>query len=198
MDIFCAEGVLTNPQAGSGRGEIASVVASASNAEGLGEASGAAGEAIKMVRGGQRESAGARHFFQTEKGFEGAEKNGTSFAFALTGGIETVVIAVDEINVGEAGRSEEHGIAGSVASGGVGSGIVDSKVGLDFNDAGGQTSFILANQNLAEKFASYAARSTSEERAIQRPEGKWSGFERRLFHARNILKVERWRVLRLK
>jgi hypothetical protein len=133
LDTSCRKGVFADPQAGSGRGEIASIIADAGDAEGLSEASGAAGEARKIAWAGHGDSVDA------EERFKGAEKNTSGLAFALTGDIQAVVIAVDEINVSVAGRAEEDGVARGMAGGGVSGGIIGAEVGLDFDDAPGKT-----------------------------------------------------------
>ena len=175
LDPSRAKAVFADPQAGGGRGEVESVVLSAGDGEGLGEAPGAAGKSREMAGAGQRDPAGARHFFKTQEGFKGAEKNGPRFAFSFTGDVEAIVIAVDKVNVGKAGRTEEDRIAGCVAGGGVSGGIVGSEVSLDFDDAGREANLSATNQNFAEKIARDASRTTSKETAIQGEDSGWSG-----------------------
>ena len=145
-----------------------------------------------MAGGGQRDSAGARHLFKTLERFESAEKNRSRLAFAFTGYVEAIVIAVDEVNVGKAGRTEEDRIAGCVAGGGVSGGILGSEVSLDFNDAGREANFNVANlnvanQNFAEKIASDASRTTSKEAAIQGADSGSSGWGFLHVHGDEIL-----------
>src|SRR5260370_3455097 len=78
------------------------------------------------------------------------------------------MIAVDEINIAMARRTEQDRGAGGVAGGGMGSGIVFSEIGFYLDDAGRQTGLSVAHQNLTEKFASHATRIAREERAIER------------------------------
>jgi hypothetical protein len=81
------------------------------------------------------------------------------------------VIAVDEVNVGVAGRSEQDCSAGSVAGGGVGGGIVFAEISLNFDDAGREAQLsVVTHQHFAEEFASHAARTAGEEGAWERPE----------------------------
>lgn len=61
-----------------------------------------------MARVGDGDSSGACHLFDAKEGFESAEENRPGFAFALARDVETVVITVDEVNVGIAGRAEEN------------------------------------------------------------------------------------------
>src|SRR5260370_6158166 len=78
------------------------------------------------------------------------------------------MIAVDEINIAMARRTEQDRGAGGVAGGGMGSGIVFSEIGFYLDDAGRQTGLSVAHHNLTEKFASHATRIAREERAIER------------------------------
>ena len=188
MNVAWAEAVLANPQAGGRRGEIASVVASARDAKGLGEAAWTTGELGKMARDGEWDSSGACHFFDAEERIEGAEKNGTCFAFALTGHVQAVVVTVDKINVGIAGRSEQNGVAGCVAGGGVGGGIVLSEVGLDLDDAGHPTQLpVVTDQNLSEQFAGHAPRIASKEFATELTNRSFPRFACGLLHVSEIL-----------
>ena len=120
------------------------------------------------MRGEGRDSASVGHLFDAKERFEGAKEYAAGFAFALAGDVQAVVIAVDEVNVGVAGRAEEHGIAGGIAGGGVGSGIVLSEVSFDFDDAGGEAERAFADEDFAEKLAGYAARVAGEEGAGER------------------------------
>jgi len=74
-DFFCEEAVFANPQTGSGRGEVGTVVSSSGDAEGFGEAPWAAGEFGKIARTVQRDFAGASHGVDAFEGFEGAEED---------------------------------------------------------------------------------------------------------------------------
>ncbi len=117
----------------------------------------------------QFDSSGASHFYQANQRFESAEKDGAGLAFPLARNVEAIVIAVDEINVGVAGRAEQDGGAGGVAGGGVGRGIALSEVGLNFDDAGRQERLLaVTHQDLAEKFAGHAPRIAGEEGAGER------------------------------
>src|SRR5205807_70615 len=107
-----------------------------------------------------------------QQGFEGAEQDTSGFAFGFAGDVETVVIAVDEVDVGVAGKSEEDGVAGRLAGGGVGGGIVDTEIGFNLDDAGGEIEAgSLADQDFAEEVAGYTARVTGEECAGERAGG---------------------------
>jgi hypothetical protein len=90
------------------------------------------------------------------------------------------MVAVDEIDVGVAGRSEEDSVAGGDAAIGVRAGIDGSEVGFGFYDASGEEgSAITANEEFAEEFAGDVAGIAGEERARERGEAaeRWSGHE---------------------
>ena len=119
---------------------------------------------IKIARSAHFDVSCPCHFLDAAQRFDCAEQHASRLAFALARHIQTVMIAVDEINVGVAGRSEQDCSAGGVAGGGVGRGIVFSEVSFDFDDAGGEKLRVaLAHQHLAEKFASHAPRTAGEE-----------------------------------
>jgi hypothetical protein len=59
------------------------------------------------------------------------------FSFQMTGDVEAVVHAVDEVDVCVSRWAEEDGVGGSQAAGGVGGGIGGTEVGFDFDDAAG-------------------------------------------------------------
>jgi len=134
------------------------------------------------------EAARSGHFFHAGERFEGAEQNASGLAFRFAGDVETVVGAVDEIDVGVAGWSEQDGSAGGVAGGGVGGGIVLAEVGFDFDDAGGERGFsAFTNQHLAQEFASDAARIAAVKGARQGMDLRGDGRSLRLRHAEGIL-----------
>ncbi len=81
------------------------------------------------------------------------------------------MIAVNEINVGVAGRAEQDGRSRGIARGRVSRGIVHSEVGLDFDDAGSEAKLAeVTDQYFAQEFASYATRTSAEEFATERTE----------------------------
>ena len=166
----------SDPEAAGGGREIASVVASAGDGEGFGQASGAAGEFEQVFIVGlfgliDLEASGFGHFFQAGERFEGAEEDAAGDAVGFAGDVEAVVSSVDEVDIGVAGRAEENGVAEGASGGGVGGGVVFAEVGFDFDDAGGAAAAaraFIANQNLAQEFTSYAAGIAREESPIER------------------------------
>jgi len=107
----------------------------------------------------------SRHFLCAEERFERAEEDRSGLAFRLTGNIQAVVIAVDEIDVGVAGWAEENGGAGGIASSGVGGGIGFSEIGLNLDDAAEKGNFPVPHEHLAEEVAGDAPGITGEESA---------------------------------
>ena len=112
--------------------------------------------------------------------------------------ISAVMIAVDEVHVGVAGRTEQDGIARSLAAKSVGAGIERAEVGFGFDDASGEQGLVpkvaagfptfarrwrmwatisrsgrgrqAADEELAEEFAGDGARVARVEGARQRRE----------------------------
>jgi len=114
------------------------------------------------------EASALGHFLHARERFEGAEQNASGLAIGFAGDVETVVGAVDEVDVGVAGWSEQHGRASGVSGGGVGGGIIFAEVGFDFDDAGGERgSSVFTDQHFAQEFAGYAARIAGVESAGQ-------------------------------
>ena len=108
---------------------------------------------------------GSRHLFDAEEGFEGAEQDRSSLAFRLTGNVQAVVIAVDEIYIGVAGWAEENGGAGGDAGEGVGGGVGLPEVGFDLDDASSERNFLVSHQHFAKKVAGNALGVAGEEGA---------------------------------
>ena len=73
--------------------------------------------------GGDGEAAEAGHRCRGLDGLEGADEDAAGLALGLAGEVQAVVHAVDEVDVGEAGRAEEDGVAGGLADEAVGGGV---------------------------------------------------------------------------
>ena len=127
------EAVLGEGESGAGEGKVEAVVSGAGDGHGLAEASGAGGEQARTGIG--RKVAAAGHGGESGDGFEGADEDAAGFAVRLAGDIEAVIHAIDEVNVGMAGRAEEDSIAGGFSGEGVGGRVVGAEVGFDFDDA---------------------------------------------------------------
>src|SRR5271170_3193225 len=70
----------------------------------------------------------------------------------MGGGVEAVVHAVDEVDVGAAGWTEEGEVVGGEAAVGVGGGVGETEVGLDLGDAAGEALAVeIADEKLAEE-----------------------------------------------
>src|SRR5271156_29576 len=174
------------------RGQIAAVVAGARDAEGFGQPSGAAGEVNQIPRFAHFDFSCPRHLFDAAHRLDCAEQDASRVAVALARHIQAVMIAVDEINVGVAGRSVQNCSAGGVAGGGVGGGIVFPEISFDLDDAGRQTELsAVSHQHLAEEFASHAPGSPGEERAMERLKFFLTDFTWRCAHASEILNARR-------
>lgn len=162
---WSCKAVLAEPETGMRGGKVAAVVAEAGDAKCLSEASWAGGKADEITRGADFEVSGASHLFYALKGFKGTEENAPSFAFGLTGDIQAIVVAVDEIDVSMAGRSEEDGVTSGFSGSGVGGGVVFSKVGFDLDNTGAEAGRVSADQELSEEVASDATGIAGEEGA---------------------------------
>jgi len=77
------------------------------------------------------------HGFEAVDWIEGSDEDSSGFAGKMRGDVETVVHAVDEVDIYVSGWTEEDGIAGSEAAGCVGCRVDEAEVGFDFGDAGG-------------------------------------------------------------
>ena len=108
----------------------------------------------------------SRHLLDARKGFEPAEKNSSGLPLGFARHVKAIMIAVDEVNIGVSGRTEQDCSAGSVAGGGVGRGIIFSEISLNFDDAGSQAQLsVVPHQHFAKKFSSHAPRIAGEEGA---------------------------------
>ncbi len=168
LDGWSNKTVVAEPEAGVRGGEVASVVAEAGDTECLGQASGAGGEADEIARGLDFEFSSASHFFDTVKGFKGAEEDASAFTFGITGDVQAVVTAVDEIDVGVAGGAEENCVAGGFSGGGVGGKVVLCEIGFDFDDAGGEMGRVSAEEEFPEEVAGDGAGIAGEKVAWER------------------------------
>lgn len=111
----------------------------------------------------------ASHFFETDEGFEGAKEHTACNSAGQTRNIQTVVIAVDEVNVGEAGRTEENRITRGFADGGMGSHVLFTEIGLGLDNATGEdATSVAANEKLAQEFTGNDAGIAVEECTGQR------------------------------
>jgi len=142
-----AEAVVQDAEGGSGAGYVEAVLGEG-DCHGLAEAAGTGAEQL-WVCGGW-EAAEARHGLEPFDGLEGADEHAAGLAGWLAGEVQAVVHAVDEIDVGEAGRTEEDGVAGGFADEGVGGWVVEAEVGFDFRDAAGEA---LAVERAGDEFA---------------------------------------------
>ena len=168
--------VVANPETAGWVGEVAGVIAVAGDAERLGEASRTAGKFREIAWAAYFEVTRLGHFFDSAERFQSAKENASGATFGLAGDIETVVIAVDEVDISVAGRAEEDGVAQGWSGGGVGGGVFNAEVGFDFDDAAGEIGFgSLADEDFSEQVAGYAARGADVEGTGERDGGGHSG-----------------------
>ena len=130
-----AEAVVEHAEGGTGAGYV-KIVFGQGDAHGLAEAAGAGAEELWVCGGWEAPEAG--HRFEAGYGLEGADEDAAGLAFGLAGEVEAVVHAVDEVDVGEAGRPEEDCVARGFADEAVGGGVGEAEVGFDFGDAAGE------------------------------------------------------------
>jgi hypothetical protein len=125
------------------------------------------------------EAAQGSHGGDSADGFEGAKEDAVAArgSGGLAADVGAVVVSVDEIDVGVAGRSKEDGVARGKSAIGVGGGIVAAKVGFGFHDASGEDElfptglFFLGlgtDEEFAEEFAGDGERITGVKRAWER------------------------------
>ena len=105
-------------------GEVGAVVA-AGDGEGEGEFAGTVGE----VTGAARGRSAAAHEGEAGEGFQATDENASGRAVGFGNDVQALVHAVDQVDVGVAGRSIEDARARGEAAGGVG-----SEVGLAEED----------------------------------------------------------------
>ena len=92
------------------------------------------------------------HGFEAVDWIEGSDEDPACFAGKMRGDVETVVHAVDEVDVHVSGWAEEYCVVGSETAGGVGCRVDEAEVGFDFGDAGGEAFALeIADEELAEE-----------------------------------------------
>src|SRR6202034_1587486 len=120
----------------------------------LAEAAGASGEEFGFGVG--PEAAGGGHGLDAVDGGDGADEDSAGLAGEMGGGVEAVVHAVDEVDVGAAGWAEEGEVIGGEAAVGVRGGVGEAEVGLDLGDAAGEALAVeIADEELAEESSGY-------------------------------------------
>ena len=143
LDAMRPNAIVRNEEIGLWARQVFFVVAFASDAEGLGQASGAAGQlaqvagcAVEILR--ERHVPRFRHLLDSGNRFERAEQDSARFSIGEARDVEEVVIAIDKVNVGKARWAEENEVPGRASTGGMSSRIMLAEIGLDFDDPGGQ------------------------------------------------------------
>jgi len=96
------------------------------------------------------------HGFEAVDWVEGSDEDSAGFAGKMRGDVETVVHAVDEVDIDVSGWAEEYCVPGSEAASCVGCRVDEAEVGFDFGDAGGEAFALqVADEELAEECSGY-------------------------------------------
>ena len=103
----------------------------------------------------QFDSAELSHSFDPGERFGGAEQDAACASLRLAGDIQAIVTSIDKVNVSVAGRPKQDCVAESLTRGGVGCGVLLTKVGFHFHNPRGKnrTTVLSPHQDLAQKFA---------------------------------------------
>ena len=126
----------------------------AGDVECLTETAGASGEEFGFCVVGKAAEVG--HGFEAVDWIEGSDEDSSGFAGKVCGDVETVIHAVDEVDIYVSGWAEEDCVAGSETAGGVGCRVDEAEVGFDFCDAGGKAFALeIADEELAEEGSRY-------------------------------------------
>jgi len=116
------------------------------------------------------------HFFDARDWFQRADQHASCPAFRFARDVKTVMISIDEINIGASRRTKQHRSAGRVSCSRMCGRVLYAHVGFDFHDASCEASLPVIevpNQHLTEKLTRNPARIAAEKSPIQRT-GLWS------------------------
>ena len=96
------------------------------------------------------------HGFDAVDWMEGSDEDSACFAGKMRGDVETVVHAVDEVDIYVSGWAEEYCVAGSETAGCVGCWVDEAEVGFDFGDTGSEAFALeIADEEFAEEGSGY-------------------------------------------
>ena len=113
------------------------------------------------------------HGLDAVDGGDGADEDSAGFAGEVGGGVEAVIHAVDEVDVGAAGWAEEDGVVGGEAAVGVGGGVGEAEVRFDLGDAAGEALAVeITDEELAEEGSGYYFGGAGVEAFVG---GAWGG-----------------------
>ena len=110
-----------------------------------GELTGAGGQ---IVDGPGRRAAGA-HFINTGQGFEGPDEDTARNSLPFGDQVQALVHSVNEVDIGVAGRAEEHPGAGRNSFRGMRCKVVEAEIGLCLDDPSGGLS---VDEHFAQQF----------------------------------------------
>jgi hypothetical protein len=90
----------------------------------------------------------------------------------MRGDVETVVHAVDEVDIYVPGWAEEYCVAGREAAGCMGCWVDEAEIGFDFDDSGGEALAVeIADEKLAEEGAGDDIRGAGVEGSLEELRG---------------------------
>lgn len=110
-----------------------------------------------------------RHGAYSGKRFQRSDEHASRFACRFAGDVQAIMRAVDKVDVGVAGRSEEDCVARCLPCRGVRGEVTGAEVGFDLDDASGEPLLTAAaDEHFAEQFARDAARVAGVKSATKR------------------------------
>jgi hypothetical protein len=178
---------------GVGGGYVEAVGVFAGDVEGLTETARASGEEFGFGAVGKAAEIG--HGFEAVDWIECSDEDSAGFAGKMRGDVETVVHAVDEVDIYVSGWAEEYCVAGSEAAGCVRCRVDEAEVGFDFGDAGGEALALeIADEEFAEEGSGYGVGGAGVEASREEFEhARWLCAGRRSFCVR---KCWPWQLFR--
>ena len=98
------------------------------------------------------DASGVGHRFQSQHRLKSPQQDASAVSFGLTRDVGAEVHAVDEIDVGVSGRTEEHGVTRRASDVSVRRRIDGAEIGFVLDDAAGKKfAALAADEELAEK-----------------------------------------------
>lgn len=152
VDSTGGEAVILDVETGVAIGDVNAVVHVARDPQRLTEPPRTRGKQARISA--RLDAAETGHGVDPLERLQSAEQEGTSLAFGLAADVQAIVHTVDEVDISEAGRSEEDGVAAGFAGKGMSSLVVQAAVSFDFDDAAGKPfAFATADKDFPEKGA---------------------------------------------
>ena len=144
-------------------------------------------------------SAEIGHGFEAVDWIESSDEDPACVAGKVRGDVETVVHAIDEVDIDVSRGAEEYCVAGSETAGCVGCWVDEAEVGFDFGDAGGEALAVeVADEELAEEGSRYDLGGAGVEASWEELRGAADGWAHSLrLHPTFSLDQEYYTVLYL-